>query len=160
VTHTPRPEPPRRPAPSAETATSSRQDSGADSVALVLGLLAAGTALSGALFTGRDWLGWAGIALGLLAIVPGFLGSRRAFHDPERSGGTALGGLALGVVGVAVGAWLVVPVLFGFGTFGQGLTLDECLAQSQGQQQERMCASQHLDEYKARYGDPGTVGNG
>lgn len=151
------PEPSRRRVET--TAPGERAEGGTGSVALALGLLAAGCALSGA-FADRPWLGWTGIVLGLLAVVPGFLGSRRAFHDPERSGGAALGGLALGVVGVAVGAWLVVPVLLGLGTFGRGLTLDECLAESRGQQQERMCASQHLDEYKARYGDPGTVGDG
>jgi hypothetical protein len=52
----------------------------------------------------------------------------------------------------------VVPGLLGIGTFGEGLTLDECMAQAQGQQEERMCASQHLGEYRARYGDPGGSG--
>lgn len=151
--------------PSRRSTTAPARDERADggglgSVALALGLLAACCALSGALFANREWLGWTGIVLGLVAVVPGFVGSRRAFNDPERSGGAALGGFALGVVGVAVGAWLVVPALLGLGTFGQGLTLDECLTKAQGQQEERMCASQHLDEYKARYGDPGTVGRG
>ena len=121
---------------------------GVGTVALAAGLLAVGTC----------WLGWPGVALGLVALVVGFVGARRAFHDPQRNGAAALGGFVLGLVGLIVGAWLVVPGLLGIGTFGEGLTLDECMAQAQGQQEERMCASQHLGEYRARYGDPGGSG--
>ncbi len=121
---------------------------GLGTLALALGLVAVGTC----------WLGWPGLILGLLAVGVGFVGSRRAFHDPERSGGASLGGLALGLIGLVVGAWLVVPGLLGIGTFGEGLTLDECMGQAQGQQQQRMCASQHIDEYRTRYGDPGGSG--
>jgi hypothetical protein len=121
---------------------------GVGTVALAAGLLAAGTC----------WLGWPGVALGLVALVVGFIGARRAFHDPQRNGAAALGGFVLGLVGLIVGAWLVVPGLLGIGTFGEGMTLDECMAQAQGQQEERMCASQHLGEYRARYGDPGGSG--
>ncbi|HSK61180.1 MAG TPA: hypothetical protein VK935_19230 [Actinomycetospora sp.] len=121
---------------------------GVGTVALAAGLLAVGTC----------WLGWPGVALGLVALVVGFVGARRAFHDPQRNGAAALGGFVLGLVGLVVGAWIVVPGLLGIGTFGEGLTLDECMAQAQGQQEERMCASQHLGEYRARYGDPGGSG--
>jgi hypothetical protein len=96
--------------------------------------------------------------VGLAGVVVGFVGSRRAFHDPHRSGAAALGGFVLALVGLGVGAWLVLRGLLGVGTFGEGLTLDECMAQAHGQQQERMCASQHLDEYRARFGDPGASG--
>ncbi|MCD2188332.1 hypothetical protein [Actinomycetospora soli] len=110
--------------------------------ALVLGVIAVGTA----------WvLGWVAVVAGLAAVVVGFIGARRAFHDPERSGGAALGGLALGLVGLIWGLAVVVPALLGNGTFGEGLTLDECMAQANGQQEQRMCATQHLDEYRARF---------
>ncbi|PVY97314.1 hypothetical protein [Actinomycetospora cinnamomea] len=133
---------------SATPGASSREREGLGTLALAAGLLAVGTC----------WLGWPGIVLGLVALVVGFVGARRAFHDPHRNGAAALGGFVLGLAGVVIGAWLVVPGLLGIGTFGEGLTLDECMAQAQGQQEERMCASQHLDEYRARYGDPGGSG--
>ena len=110
--------------------------------ALVLGVIAAGSA----------WLfGWVGVVAGLAAIVIGAIGARKAFHDPERSGGAALAGLALGLVGLVWGATIVVPALLGTGTFGQGLTLDQCMGQASGQQEQRMCVTQHLDEYRARF---------
>lgn len=109
--------------------------------ALALGVVAAGTC----------WLGWPGIGVGVVALAVGFVGARRAFHDPERNGGAALAGAVLGLVGLVVGAWLVVPALLGVGTFGEGLTLDECMAQAKGQQEQRMCGTQHLDEYRQRF---------
>ncbi|MEJ2870694.1 hypothetical protein WCD74_23225 [Actinomycetospora sp. OC33-EN08] len=112
------------------------------SPALVLGVIAAGTA----------WVvGWVGVVAGLTAVVIGFIGARKAFRDPQRSGGAALAGLALGIVGLVWGLAVVVPTLVGSGEFGAGLTLDECMAQANGQQEQRMCASQHLEEYRARF---------
>lgn len=111
------------------------------SPALVLGVIAVGTA----------WvLGWVGVVAGLAAVVVGFIGARKAFRDPDRSGGAALAGFALGLVGLIWGLAVVLPPLFGAGSFGEGLTLDECMAQANGQQEQRMCATQHLDEYRAR----------
>lgn len=137
---TPRPAGPADPA--AEGPTSSRGLAGWGTPALVLGVIAAGTA----------WLfGWIGIVAGLAAVVVGFVGARKAFRDPDRSGGAALAGLALGLVGLVWGLAIVVPALLGVGTFGEGLTLDQCMAQAKGQQEQRMCATQHLDEYRARF---------
>ncbi len=137
---TPRPAGPADPA--AEGPTSSRGLAGWGTPALVLGVIAAGTA----------WLfGWIGIVVGLAGVVVGFVGARKAFHDPDRSGGAALAGLALGLVGLVWGLAIVVPALLGVGTFGEGLTLDQCMAQAKGQQEQRMCATQHLDEYRARF---------
>jgi hypothetical protein len=112
--------------------------------ALVLGVIAAGTA----------WLlAWVGIVAGLAAVVVGFIGARKAFHDPDRSGGAALGGLVLGLVGLVWGLVIVVPAMLGIGTFGEGLTLDQCMQQANGQQEQRMCATQHLQEYQTRFPD-------
>lgn len=116
--------------------------------ALVLGVVAAGTA----------WLfGWVGVVAGLLAVVLGFVATRQAFHDPDRSGGAALAGLVLGLVGLVWGAAIVVPSLLGVGTFGEGLTLDQCMQQARGQQEQRMCVTQHLDEYRARFPDRNNI---
>ncbi len=57
------------------------------------------------------------------------------------------------MIGLAWGLAVVVPALLGIGTFGEGMTLDQCMAQANGQQEQRMCATQHLDEYHARYPD-------
>ena len=130
------------------TSTTRDRAGGLGTLAFALGLLALGTC----------WLGWPGVVLGLAGVIVGFVGSRRAFHDPERNGGMSLSGLALGLVGLVIGAWLVVPGLLGIGTFGEGLTLDECMTQAQGTQEQRMCASQHIDEYRNRFGDPGGSG--
>lgn len=139
-------QPPARPGPDERERDGRDRDGGLGTAALALGLLAVGTC----------WLGWPGVGLGLVGLVVGFIGSRRAFHDPHRSGAMSLGGFVLALVGFVVGAWIVVPGLLGIGTFGEGLTLDECMAQAQGQHEERMCASQHVEEYRARFGDPGT----
>ena len=113
--------------------------------ALAAGVVAAGTC----------WLldGWLGAGAGLLAVVLGFVGSRRAMDDPTRNGGAALTGFVLGLVGLGVGIYFVVRSFSGAGGYGDGLTLDECMGQASGQQQQRMCATQHLDEYRARYPD-------
>jgi hypothetical protein len=143
---TPRPAGPAEPATG--DATQGKGLAGWGTPALVLGVVAAGSA----------WLfGWVGIVAGLAAVVIGAIGARKAFHDPERSGGAALAGIALGLVGLVWGATIVVPSLLGIGTFGEGMTLDQCMGQAKGQQEQRMCATQHLDEYRARF--PGSTDN-
>ncbi|GAA4829775.1 hypothetical protein GCM10023201_16730 [Actinomycetospora corticicola] len=127
---------------SADVSSERRGIAGWGTPALVLGVISVGSA----------WvLGWVGVVAGLAAVIVGFIGARRAFHDPERTGGAALGGLALGLVGLIWGLAVVLPALLGTGTFGEGLTLDECMSQANGQQEQRMCATQHLDEYRARF---------
>lgn len=109
--------------------------------ALVLGLLAVGTC----------WTGWAGVVLGLPAVVAGYLGARRAFHGLATDGGYSLGGLVTGLIGLVVGAVVVWPTLFGSGAFGDGLTLDQCLGQATTAKEMHMCKSQHLAEFNQRY---------
>ena len=112
--------------------------------ALVLGLLAAATC----------WTGWAGVVLGLPAVVAGFRGARRAFHDLASDGASSLGGVVTGLIGLVVGAVVVWPTLFGsggVGSFGDGLTLDQCMARSTSAREMHMCKSQHLAEFNQRY---------
>jgi hypothetical protein len=109
--------------------------------ALVLGLLAAATC----------WTGWAGVVLGLPAVVAGYLGARRAFHDLATDGASSLGGFVTGLIGLVVGAVVVWPTLFGSAAFGDGLTLDQCMAQSTTAREMHMCKSQHLTEFNQRY---------
>ena len=126
-------------APNARRAPDRRNAMGTP--ALALGLLAAGTC----------WTGWAGVLLGLFGVVAGWLGARRAFHGLATDGASSLGGVALGGIGLVVGAVVVWPTLFGTGNFGDGLTLDQCLASSTTAKEMHMCKSQHLAEYTQRY---------
>jgi hypothetical protein len=140
----PQPPAPRRPGPrdrEEEEVEPPAQRNGMGTPALVLGLLAAATC----------WTGWAGVVLGLPAVVAGFLGARRAFRNLATDGAASLGGLVAGLVGLVVGAVIVWPTLFGTGGFGDGLTLDQCMAQSTTAREMHMCKSQHLAEFNERY---------
>lgn len=135
---------PRRPGPREredEDVEPPARRNGMGTPALVLGLLAAATC----------WTGWAGVVLGLPAVVAGFLGARRAFRNLATDGASSLGGLVAGLVGLVVGAVIVWPTLFGTGGFGDGLTLDQCMAQSTTAREMHMCKSQHLAEFNERY---------
>jgi hypothetical protein len=135
---------PRRPGPrerQEEHVEPPAQRNGMGTPALVLGLLAAATC----------WTGWAGVVLGLPAVVAGFLGARRAFRNLATDGASSLGGLVAGLVGLVVGAVIVWPTLFGTGGFGDGLTLDQCMARSTTAREMHMCKSQHLAEFNERY---------
>lgn len=118
----------------------SEQRNGMGTPALALGLLAVGTC----------WTGWAGVVLGLFGLVAGFLGARRAFHGLATDGKSSLGGLVLGLVGIVVGALVVWPTLSG-SSFGDGLTLDQCMAQATSAFEMHMCKSQHLTEFTQRF---------
>lgn len=141
-------QPPAAPAPARRQAAEEPEPveeptrrNGMGTPALVLGLLAAATC----------WTGWAGVVLGLPAVIAGYLGARRAFHDLATDGASSLGGLVAGAVGLVVGAVVVWPTLFGSGGFGDGLTLDQCMAQSTTAREMHMCKSQHLAEFNQRY---------
>ncbi|MDL5156745.1 hypothetical protein [Actinomycetospora termitidis] len=135
----PRPARPEAGAPPAEEGTERRNGMGTP--ALVLGLLAAGTA----------WSGWAGVVLGLFGAAAGYLGARRAWKGLATDGALSLGGLVLAAVGLVWGAVVVSQSLFGSGTFGDGLTLDQCLQQAYGAHEMHMCKSQHITEFNQRF---------
>jgi hypothetical protein len=109
--------------------------------ALALGLLAAGTC----------WTGWAGVVLGLFGAAAGYLGARRAWRGLATDGASSLGGFVLGAIGLVVGAVVVWPTLFGTGNFGDGLTLDQCLAASTTAKEMHMYKSQPLAEFNQRF---------
>jgi hypothetical protein len=138
-----------RPTPDAgpeESTEAPERRIGLGTPALVLGVLAAGTC----------WTGWAGVVLGLFAVAAGYLGARRAWKGLATDGAASLGGLALGAVGLVVGAVVVWPTLFGTGNFGDGLTLDQCLQQANGAFQMHMCKSQHIAEFNQRFPNAAT----
>lgn len=121
---------------------SSTGRAGAGTPALVLGLLGAGTC----------WTGWPGVVLGLAGAVAGALAYRRVRAGLATDGPAALAGLGLGAVALVVGVVVVAP---GFSSaevgFGDGLTLDECLAQATTAKEQHMCKSQHLAEFNQRF---------
>ena len=137
--------PPRRARPVPEDAPGATPErrNGMGIPALVLGLLAAATA----------WTGWAGVVLGLFGVAAGYLGARRAWKGLATDGGPSLGGLALSGIGLVWGAVVVSQSFFGSGTFGDGLTLDQCLAQATSSFEMHMCKSQHITEFNQRYPD-------
>ncbi|MCD2196583.1 hypothetical protein LQ327_24730 [Actinomycetospora endophytica] len=130
----------------AGTADGTERRNGMGIPALVLGLLAAGTC----------WTGWAGVVLGLFGVAAGYLGARRAWNGLATDGGSSLGGLTLGAVGLVVGVVVVWPTLFGTGNFGDGLTLDQCLQQANGAFEMHMCKSQHITEFNQRFPNAAT----
>jgi hypothetical protein len=133
------PEPEAAPEPEATDEPERRTAMGMP--ALVLGLLAAGTA----------WSGWAGVVLGLFAVAAGYLGARRAWRGLATDGAYSLGGLVLGAVGLVWGGVVVSQTFFGTGAFGDGLTLDQCLQQAYGAHEMHMCKSQHITEFNQRF---------
>ncbi|GAA4941869.1 hypothetical protein EV188_11345 [Actinomycetospora succinea] len=135
------PRPARRKPVEQEPVEEPAKRNGMGTPALVLGLLAAATC----------WTGWAGVVLGLPAVVAGYLGARRAFHNLATDGASSLGGLVTGAIGLVAGAIIVWPTLFGSGGFGDGLTLDQCMEQSSTAREMHMCKSQHLTEFNERY---------
>lgn len=132
-----------RPAETAAPEGATERRNGMGIPALVLGLLAAATA----------WTGWAGVVLGLFGVAAGYLGARRAWRGLATDGGPSLGGLALSAIGLVWGGVVVSQTLFGSGTFGDGLTLDQCLAETTSSFEMHMCKSQHITEFNQRYPD-------
>lgn len=122
--------------------TTETERSGAGTPALVLGLLGVGTC----------WTGWAGLLLGLTAVVAGVLAYRRVRAGLATDGAESLAGLGLGAVALAVGVTVVGPTLGSAEAgFGAGLTLDECLARAATAKEQHMCKSQHLAEFNHRF---------
>lgn len=67
-----------------------------------------------------------GFALGVVAVILGFLGYRRARAGEATNGGVAIGGIVLGVLGIVVSAVMVAVGVWGFNKFG-GRDLMDCL---------------------------------
>ncbi len=70
-----------------------------------------------------------GFVLGLLAVIVGFVGYRRARSGEANNGGVAIGGIVLGLLGIIVSAVLIA---FGFKMFNEfgGRDLVDCLREA------------------------------
>lgn len=92
-----------------------------------------------------------GIALGIIAIILGIIGYRRAKSGEANNGGVAIGGIVLGILSIIVSAVLIAVGVWGFNKFG-GQDLFECLrqagndtaAQQECQDQFRGSLEEHL----------------
>ncbi len=67
-----------------------------------------------------------GFALGILAVILGFVGYRRARSGAATNGGMAIAGVVLGILGIIVSAVMIAVGVWGFNTFG-GRDLMDCL---------------------------------
>lgn len=70
-----------------------------------------------------------GFALGLVAVVLGIVGYRRARSGAATNGGMAVGGIVLGLLGIVVSAVLIVVGVWGFNKFG-GRDLMDCMREA------------------------------
>ena len=70
-----------------------------------------------------------GFVLGLLAVIVGFVGHRRARSGAATNGGMAIGGIVLGVLGIIVSAVVIAVGVWGFNKFG-GQDLVDCMRQA------------------------------
>ena len=90
-----------------------------------------------------------GFILGVIAIVLGFIGYRRARTGEATNGGMAIGGIVLGVLGVIVSAVLIAVGVWGFNQFG-GRDLMDCMQQAGSDQAAQQ---QCEDEFKGNLED-------
>jgi Domain of unknown function (DUF4190) len=67
-----------------------------------------------------------GFILGVIAIILGFIGYRRARSGEATNGGMAIGGIVLGVLGAILSAVLIAVGVWGFNQFG-GRDLMDCM---------------------------------
>ena len=111
------------------------QRNGFGVAALVLGILAA------VLF----WTVFAGLVLGLLAVVFGILGYRRKSRGEATNGGMALAGAILGGLGLAVSAVILVAgaSLLGSEEFGN---LTDCLQNAKSVSEQEQCKQDYTDD--------------
>lgn len=115
-------------APPYGTPVAAAPKNGLGIAALVLGILAllTGWFLLGALF-------------GLIAIVLGIIGRRRASRGEATNGGMALAGIVLGVLGILSAVFVAVTVASLFGE--QFSSLTDCLNQADTQAAVEQCQS-------------------
>ncbi|QRP46928.1 DUF4190 domain-containing protein [Amycolatopsis sp. FDAARGOS 1241] len=98
------------------------------------------------------WTVWGGIVLGVLALVFGILGVKRANRREATNKGVAVSGIVTGSIGLVIGVILVVLVGSIFAMFGSQLSdLQDCLKQAgSDQSQVQQCEQQFSDGVQKR----------
>ena len=107
---------------------------GFGTTALVLGILSVLTSLTVFL----------GVILGVLAVIFGFLGRRRARRHEATNGGMALAGLLTGAAGVAVSVLLVVAFLGS----ERGQNYLNCVRDAVTTEQTQVCQDQLTNSFR------------
>lgn len=107
---------------------------GFGTTALVLGILAT----LGSLFV------LPGIVLGIIAIVFGFLGRRRAKRQQATNGGAALAGLISGAVGLAISVAIIVVFLGS----DRGRAYLTCVRDATTTVEQNACRDSLIDSYR------------
>jgi hypothetical protein len=107
---------------------------GFGTTALVLGILAVLTSLT-VVF---------GVLLGVLAVIFGFLGRRRARRQEATNGGMALAGMLTGAAGIVIGVLIVVAFL----DSDRGRAYLDCVGNAVTNQQAQVCQDQLTHSFR------------
>ncbi|MFF0145676.1 hypothetical protein ATK36_1196 [Amycolatopsis sulphurea] len=98
------------------------------------------------------WTVWGGIVLGVLALIFGILGIKRANRGEATNKGMSISGVVTGSIGLVIGVLLAVLVGSIFAKFGNQLTnLQDCLNQANGERTKiEQCQQQFTDDVRGR----------
>ncbi|RJQ80898.1 DUF4190 domain-containing protein [Amycolatopsis panacis] len=98
------------------------------------------------------WTVWGGIVLGVLALIFGILGIKRANRGEATNKGMSISGVVTGSIGLVIGVLLAVLVGSIFAKFGSQLNnLQDCLNQANGDQAKiEQCRQQFTDDVRGR----------
>ncbi|MDT8912468.1 DUF4190 domain-containing protein [Amycolatopsis sp. PS_44_ISF1] len=92
------------------------------------------------------WTVWGGIVLGVLALIFGILGIKRANRREATNKGAAVAGVVTGVIGLIIGIILAVVVGSIFAIFGDQISsYQDCVNQAGGDQAKVQQCQQQLN---------------
>ncbi|MEV0069909.1 DUF4190 domain-containing protein [Amycolatopsis sp. NPDC050768] len=98
------------------------------------------------------WTVWGGIILGVLALVFGILGVKRANRGQATNKGASIAGIVTGSIGLVIGLLLAILVGSIFATFGSQIgDLQDCVQKAgTDQSQIQSCQQQFSDTVQNR----------
>ncbi|WP_326566610.1 DUF4190 domain-containing protein [Amycolatopsis rhabdoformis] len=97
------------------------------------------------------WTVWAGIILGVLALIFGILGIKRANRGEATNKGASIAGLVTGVIGLVIGAVILIAIGSIFASVGSQISdLQDCLKSATTTQAQEQCQQQFSDSVQNR----------
>ncbi|MEW2505754.1 DUF4190 domain-containing protein [Amycolatopsis sp. CA-161197] len=98
------------------------------------------------------WTVWGGIILGVLALIFGILGVKRANRREATNKGAAIAGIVTGSIGLVIGAVILIAIGSIFASFGSQLNdLQDCLNKAgTDSSQIQSCQQQFNDNVQNR----------